>query len=142
MNSVAQHALTLLGRWRKNLDDCLTRMTSLNVQHASVLAVIALVVGIVGIYAWRVIRKMTISPDVQRIQNLEKKLPANRRDLWMRIDRRSSLVLSRITLQFAMFSLLCAGVLLLLLIMNALGMHSTVNPIAEFLARFEADLTS
>ena len=93
-------------------------MGTLNVAHTSGLAVTALVVGLLAIYMWRANRK------------------------WAEYDQRTRILASRITLMFALFSVLCAALLFAILIMNQLGMHSTVDSIADFLTRFEADLTS
>ncbi len=50
--------------------------------------------------------------------------------------------LSRIATAYAALSFAVAGVLILLMLMDHAGMNQTVGPIAEFLSRFEAGLSS
>ncbi len=121
-------------------------MTELNLEHAFRLALLGLLVAIVSLYGWRVGQKMVRSPEEFRRMLIKKGSAHPMALLWIQPGGRESIrswgiVFSRLTLLYAVFSFVIAGVLFALMIMDHFGMNATVGPIVEFLSKFEAGLT-
>lgn len=89
-------------------------LAALNAVHAGELAIIATVVGILSVVGWRSARAM---------------------HSW-------GVTLSRLAMLYAIVSFTTASILVVLMIMDHTGMDHAVRPIAEFLSKFEAGLST
>lgn len=120
-------------------------MDVLDSAHALCLAMLAAVVGILSVLALRAARGMVEFPERYRRALLDKEATHPLAFLWSRRGgersiRRWGTAFSRVALFYAVFSFVTAGVLVALMIMDRAGMDNAVEPIAEFLSKFEADL--
>ena len=89
-------------------------LAALNAVHAGELAIIATVVGILSVVGWRAAGAM----------------------------RSWGVAFSRLAMLYAIVSFTTASLLVALMIMDHTGMDHAVRPIADFLSKFEAGLST
>ncbi|MBK1881677.1 hypothetical protein JIN85_04585 [Luteolibacter pohnpeiensis] len=118
----------------------------LDTRHALSLLLLALAVGILSLMARQAAGQMVRSPEEFRKRWI-RRIAEHPLAILFQNDRDGSIIrkwgitFSRLALFYVIFSFSTAIVLLSLLIMNHLGFHDAIAPIAEFLAKFESGLS-